>query len=441
LDGEWHLAGLCARHGWAFAAYDEAGALCAAAKGRPPAWADGIYGAELWGLFMAASVADPWAPLRVDCLSVQQGAQMGQEWAGAPVRYLARAWAPLSAALDDDPQRVVWMPAHCSQQAVGVKKLSNGELLTALDLAGNSLVDQLAKEAARADRLPWARREEVRRLGERLTDVATWIGQITELANRFPDPHWPGLGKQQFFRDSDGAARKTAATSRSWQRVARQQSACHSGSPPGQASKLDCMARHPRWNEIRRRVRARQQAQSLLPPPLSVDRSSLATLQVECGSGSSRSSGALATRLCRKRKRLALGPSSPSGGRRLRCRLANTCLPQQAVFENVGVAMGGCAKPHRLKQGTVHVERCRPAEPALEVLQELHDSGLKVAWPRSSRVQAAPDVPEEHCAHMLVNDGSLTPTSRMPMSSSETQAAVAELEELERCGLRVARPW
>ena len=58
VDGEWQLAGLCARHGWAFAAYDDAGALCAAAKGRPPAWAAGIYDAELWGLFMAAMVAD-----------------------------------------------------------------------------------------------------------------------------------------------------------------------------------------------------------------------------------------------------------------------------------------------------------------------------------------------------------------------------------------------
>ena len=151
--------------------------------------------------------------------------------------------------------------------------------------------------------------------------------------------------------------------------MAQQQSACHSGSPPGQASKLDCMARHPRWDEIKRRVRAKQQAQRPLPPPLSVGLSSLATLQVECGSGSSRSSGALATRQCRKRKRLALDPSSPSGGRRLRRRLANTCLPQQADFENVGVAMRGCAEPHRLKQEVVPVERFGSAETALEVLQ------------------------------------------------------------------------
>ena len=103
--------------------------------------------------------------------------------------------------------------------------------------------------------------------------------------------------------------------------------------------------------------------------------------------------------------------------------------------------MRGWAEPHRLKQEVVPVERFGSAETATEVLQELHDSGLKVAWPRSSRVQAAPEVPEAPCAHKLVIAGSLTPTNRMAMPSFETEAAVAELEELERCGLRVARPW
>jgi hypothetical protein len=172
IDGDSAFAGLCARQGWAFAAYDEEGALLAAAKGRPPPWADGIFGAELWGLFMATMSADPWAPFRVDCLSVQQGTQKGQVWAAAPERRYARIWAPLNAALDDDPGRVVWMPAHCSKSAVGHKQLGNGEALTALDLAGNAFVDRLAKEAARADRLPQEQRDTVRKLDEIVTNVA-----------------------------------------------------------------------------------------------------------------------------------------------------------------------------------------------------------------------------------------------------------------------------
>ena len=92
-------------------------------------------------------------------MSVQQGIQKGQEWAAAADRCVARVWAPLNAVLNNDTQRVVWMPAHCSQDAIGVKRLGNGELLTALDITGNAYVDQLAKEAAREGRLPRARRE------------------------------------------------------------------------------------------------------------------------------------------------------------------------------------------------------------------------------------------------------------------------------------------
>eukprot|EP00973_Karenia_brevis_P069317 9637434-Karenia_brevis.AAC.1 len=50
LDAEWQLGGFCARHGWAMAAVNDQGAITAAARGRPPAWALGIHGAELWGL-------------------------------------------------------------------------------------------------------------------------------------------------------------------------------------------------------------------------------------------------------------------------------------------------------------------------------------------------------------------------------------------------------
>ena len=40
---------------WASAVYNSEGEIVAAANGRPPAWAEGIHGAELWGLLMAAS--------------------------------------------------------------------------------------------------------------------------------------------------------------------------------------------------------------------------------------------------------------------------------------------------------------------------------------------------------------------------------------------------
>jgi hypothetical protein len=206
LDGEWDLAGMCARHGWAMASYGTDGRLEAAAKGRPPTWASGIYGAELWSLLMAARSAGPRAPIRVDCLSVHQGAQRGKQWARAPDRRLARAWGPLVTALGDEPERVVWMPAHCSHEQIGEKKLGNGETLTAMDLEANALVDELAKEAAREGRVPAGQRKAVRRAGERLTAVAKWIGQVTVIAGEFPDPAWQGVGKQNGVRDTEGRA-------------------------------------------------------------------------------------------------------------------------------------------------------------------------------------------------------------------------------------------
>ena len=48
LDAEHDLHGLCARQGWAIAAYDQDQKLVAAAHGRTPPWADGIHATELW---------------------------------------------------------------------------------------------------------------------------------------------------------------------------------------------------------------------------------------------------------------------------------------------------------------------------------------------------------------------------------------------------------
>jgi hypothetical protein len=46
----------------------------------------------------------------------------------------------------------------------------------------------------------------VRVMGEVVTAVARWIGQVTRLANDFPDPTWTGNGKQRKLRDSQGHA-------------------------------------------------------------------------------------------------------------------------------------------------------------------------------------------------------------------------------------------
>ncbi|CAK0854923.1 unnamed protein product [Prorocentrum cordatum] len=112
LDGEADLHDLCARQGWAIAAYDGSWQLVAAAHGRTPPRAVGIHATELWGLLMAVRSCDPAASLKVDCSAVQLGAQRDLRWATAPCRILARAWGPISVALESNPDWVMWMPAH-----------------------------------------------------------------------------------------------------------------------------------------------------------------------------------------------------------------------------------------------------------------------------------------------------------------------------------------
>ena len=75
LHGGHDLYVLCARQGWAIAAYDSERRLVAAAHGRIPFWALGIHATELWGLLMAVQSLDPGCTLKVDCASVQLGAQ------------------------------------------------------------------------------------------------------------------------------------------------------------------------------------------------------------------------------------------------------------------------------------------------------------------------------------------------------------------------------
>ena len=403
---------MCARHGWAFAAYDEAGTLVAAAKGKPPAWAAGIYGAELWGLSMAVSSTDAWAPIRVDCLSVQQGSQRSIAWASDPGRCLAKAWGPVCAALEDNPQRVVWMPAHCSSAAVGVKKLGNGQLLTARDVDANALVDRLAKEAARADQLPCEQREAVREQGLLLTAVATWIGQATRLANHFPDPRRTDTGKQLFLRDSEADARRRVA------RTPRQRPSCLPVlSAPAAQPRLGTLAGHERWDALHRRIRNKQQDSGSVSLARAGGHSSLAKVRFE--------------HVLEKEGSRRASPSERQMRPSWRGSIPSSCSPPRP---------SGTAPTRRGESTPGSRVASRPAAVTteLEELRQLEESGLRVVWPSYARertpagaacgvVRVSSQAPEDRLQHVQV-------------PCSEMQVALAELAELERCGLQVSWP-
>eukprot|EP00973_Karenia_brevis_P051480 7148128-Karenia_brevis.AAC.1 len=137
---------------------------------------------------MSTSYGDPGDEYRVDCLSVQQGTRRGAEWASSPDRRHAQIWIPVASALEHEPERCAWMPAHCSSAHIGVRQLSNGDTLTAVDHKANALVDELAKRAAMHDRLSDSARHGVVDQAMRVTSVAKWLGQATVLANEWPVP-------------------------------------------------------------------------------------------------------------------------------------------------------------------------------------------------------------------------------------------------------------
>ena len=211
LYAEHDLFGLVTSIGFAFAAFDEQHNLTALARGRPPSWIQGIYGAELYGLMQAAVAAFAVTAYRTDCQAVLLGCRNGQGWANAPCRRFARAWGPLSTALDHADELVTWMPAHCTtaltpeaEKARRLKTLSDGTPLTRHLVLSNQLVDKHAKIAAAERRPPKADTDLIRSLSSRVVEVAMWIGMATEQANHWPAPPSEGDGaRSRFVRDSE----------------------------------------------------------------------------------------------------------------------------------------------------------------------------------------------------------------------------------------------
>ena len=141
------------------------------------------------------------------------------------------------------------MPAHLSSDAAGSRRLSNGEVLAAGDIAGNAFVDALAKSVAQEQRIGDAERRKVRKLFMRVEAVARWIGQATYLANHFPRP--VGDSASGSLRDSEGVPKHKRRSAPS--------AGAPSGTrlPPSERPRGDLSA-CARWCAVRGRVAARE---------------------------------------------------------------------------------------------------------------------------------------------------------------------------------------
>jgi hypothetical protein len=83
---------------------------------------------------------------------------------------------------------VVWMPAHTTEACVGVKRLSNGSLLTASDRRANARADEQAKLATEGVRVSAKLRQDFDDYAQNVFDACVWLGMVTWMANNATGP-------------------------------------------------------------------------------------------------------------------------------------------------------------------------------------------------------------------------------------------------------------
>ena len=73
------------------------------------------------------------------------------------------------------------MPAHTTEACIGVKKLSDGKVLTIHDRKANDRADEQAKLATQAVRVPPAIRQDFDAYAQNVKDASIWLGMATWL--------------------------------------------------------------------------------------------------------------------------------------------------------------------------------------------------------------------------------------------------------------------
>ena len=227
--------------------------LVAFGYGCPPSWCTTAASAEAWALHVALSHCPVLPQLRTDCLSLLTSAAAGTARATGASRPLSRIWGLIAATMDGDitsmvaDKQLVWMPAHQPLSAIGVKTLSNGRLLTAIDWRANRLVDALAKLAAGTREAPLA----VVRLLESgraaVKHAAALLGAVTYAANNcmLPVQNEDGSWGSKIARDAQPPPSRG---------MKRQRSPAEAPAPPALAMlcKQDGGAALERFEELHR---------------------------------------------------------------------------------------------------------------------------------------------------------------------------------------------
>ena len=179
MDRDSVIGPYCERYAWSLVALRNDGSKQAAAYGSAPFWAHSVFTVELWAI-MQAALAPCLGPVTVytDCLSALQAWEAGALIDDAPSDLHAGLWRVIHGATLDRDFKIVWMPAHLDDDAIGTAFRSDGVTVSRSDLYGNRLADQLAQAAARSIRVPADR---VRRLRSDLGKVTAAARAVASL--------------------------------------------------------------------------------------------------------------------------------------------------------------------------------------------------------------------------------------------------------------------
>ena len=358
MDNKPEFQGHCKALGWAFVILGPGSKVTAAAHGRPPAWVDTIYGAELWAVQMVMQHIFPGAArILTDCDSVRTGCERDQKWGTAPDQKYARVWSVIHAARDsEDSAPVIWMPAHTAERQINSALKSDGSVLTAVDRDANSRADQFAKAAASGNRVAEAARAFILKRHAAVADMATWIAKVTVEANHFRLPDG------SFVRDSQ-AVKALAKGRRGRKRSAKEVI---------RSPATEVLWKTPRLDAVKNRVLARLKREA----------------HEACGSGDTPVPSLVQT--CSDSPLLPTGGLDVSKRKHMRLhRNRKGALPtssrQKPALSHPGLGdhrehNHDLQQSHRLGCQRAITGEVHPGE-VLQDLLELQQSGMQVIWP------------------------------------------------------------
>ena len=146
------------RTGFGIAVIGPDGTLMACGNGVPPEWVSDTAGAERWAFYTVTQLCTFLPKIVTDCLGILQELKAEPQAATLPSKNLGRTWRMVAHNLDNDfegaARNTTWMPSHGAVGTIRQTLDSNGAAISSIMWRANRLVDDLAKAAAGAYRLP-----------------------------------------------------------------------------------------------------------------------------------------------------------------------------------------------------------------------------------------------------------------------------------------------